>query len=158
MNGPDSITDPVARRIRYTGSCPSARGSTPTRLGSCLLTCQVGPNLMTWMLTGRWHGMSTVHAGVMVTSSLSGFGTWVRSSGIRVGSAHPGEEDACAAWRASVRVASNFTGIDGVWGRFRHPISTLFSSVTSSLPPLHTGMVRTQFWQFLFLSKNQTPL
>jgi len=43
------------------------------------------------------------HDYVMMTSSISGSGTWVGSSGIRVGSAHPGEED---AWRASVRVAS----------------------------------------------------
>jgi hypothetical protein len=44
---------------------------------------------------------------VMMTSSLSGSGTWVRLSGIRVGSAHPGEEDVCDAWRASVRVANH---------------------------------------------------
>jgi hypothetical protein len=69
----------------------------------------------------------TVHAYVMMTSSLSGFGTWVGSFGIRVGSAHLGEEDAC----------------DGACGRFRHPISTRFSIVASSLPPLHSGMVKT---------------
>jgi hypothetical protein len=46
----------------------------------------------------------------MMTSSLSGSGAWVGSSGIRVGSAHPGEEDACDAWRASVRVASHLAG------------------------------------------------
>jgi len=34
MNGPDSISDPVARRIRYTGSYPSARGSAPARLAA----------------------------------------------------------------------------------------------------------------------------
>jgi hypothetical protein len=32
MNDPDSILDPVARRISYTRSCPSARSS--TQLGS----------------------------------------------------------------------------------------------------------------------------
>jgi hypothetical protein len=34
----------------------------------------------------------------------------------------------------------------------------LFSPVASSLRPLHSGMVKTQFWQLSFLSKNQTPL
>jgi hypothetical protein len=43
-------------------------------------------------------------------SSLSGSGTWVELSGIRVGSAHPGEDDTCDAWRASVRVASHPAG------------------------------------------------
>jgi hypothetical protein len=59
-----------------------------------------------WTLTC----LLTVYTGVMMTSSLSGSGTWVGSSGIRVGSAHPGEEDACDAWRASVRVDSLFAG------------------------------------------------
>jgi hypothetical protein len=30
---------------------------------------------------------------------------------------------------------------------------TRFSPVASSLPPLHSGMVKTQFWQLSFLSK-----
>jgi hypothetical protein len=77
----------------------------------------------------------------MMTTSLSGSGTWVGSSGIRVGSGHSGEEDACDAWRASVRVASH---PDGACVRFRRPISTRFSTVASSLPPLHSGMVKTQ--------------
>jgi hypothetical protein len=59
-----------------------------------------------WALTC----MLTVYTGVMMPSSLSGSGTWVESSGIRVGSAHPGEEDACDAWRASVRVGSLLSG------------------------------------------------
>jgi hypothetical protein len=50
------------------------------------------------------------HDYVMMTSSLSGSGMWVGSFGIRVGSAHPGEEDACDAWRASVRVGSLLSG------------------------------------------------
>jgi hypothetical protein len=37
MNDLDSISDPVARRIRYTGFYPSARGSPPTRLNSARL-------------------------------------------------------------------------------------------------------------------------
>jgi len=111
------------------------------------------------MLAGRWRvcwlGADCVywrHAYVMMTSSLSGSGMWVGSFGIRVESAHPGEEDACDAWRASVRVGSN-----GAWGHFRRPISTRFSTVASSLPPLHSGMVKTQFWQLSFLSKIKHP-
>jgi hypothetical protein len=50
------------------------------------------------------------HDYAMMTSSLSGSSAWVGSSGIRVGSAHPGEEDACDAWRASVRVGSLLSG------------------------------------------------
>jgi len=66
------------------------------------------------MLTGAdvsadW--VLTVYTGVMMTSSLSGSGMWVGSSGIRVGSAHPGEEDACDAWRAFVRVGSVLTSV-----------------------------------------------
>jgi hypothetical protein len=52
-----------------------------------------------------------VYTGVMMTSSLSGSGMWVGSSGIRVGSAHPGEEDACDAWPAFVRVGSVLTSV-----------------------------------------------
>ena len=54
--------------------------------------------------------MLAVYTDVMMTSSLSGSGTGVGSSGIRVGSAHPDEEDACDAWRASVRVGSLLAG------------------------------------------------
>jgi hypothetical protein len=32
MNGPDSISDPVARRLRCTESSPSARGSAQLNL------------------------------------------------------------------------------------------------------------------------------
>ena len=106
------------------------------------------------MLTGLLRGMLTGHTGVMMMSSLSGSGAWVGSSGIRVGSGHSGEEDACDAWRASVRVASH---PDGACGRFRGPISTRFSTVALSLPPLHSGMVKTQFGQLSFLSKIKHP-
>jgi hypothetical protein len=82
------------------------------------------------------------HGYVVMTSSLSESGTWVGSSGIRVESAHPGEEDVCDAWSASVRVGSL---LSGACGGFRLPISTQFSQVASSLPPLHSGMVKTQF-------------
>jgi hypothetical protein len=43
----------------------------------------------------------------MLTSYLSRSGTWVGSTGIRVGSVHPGEDDSCDRWCASVRVASH---------------------------------------------------
>ena len=43
MNGPDSISDPVARRISYIGPCPSARSLAPTRIGSRLMTCRWVP-------------------------------------------------------------------------------------------------------------------
>jgi len=121
MNGPDSISDPVAHRLCCTESYPSARGSarlhngsaqlSSTWLGSQLMMWQVGPTLLTCLLTGRWcgwwHGMSAVHADitltsgwchpwhaycacwhhncVILTSLLSGSAMWVGSSGIRVG-------------------------------------------------------------------------
>ena len=76
---------------------------------------------------------------IMMKSSLFGSGTWVGSSGIRVGSAHPGEEDAWGAW------ADDSQECDGTCGHVRCPILTPFSLVASSLPPLHSGMVKTQF-------------
>jgi hypothetical protein len=100
MNDPDSISDPVVRRIRYTGSYPSARGSARLAADEVAGGSYYADVSADWTLT--WH------ANAMLTSSLSGSGTWVGSSGIRVGSAHPGEED---AWRASVRVASHPAGV-----------------------------------------------
>jgi hypothetical protein len=47
---------------------------------------------------------------------------------------------------------------DGECGHVRRSILTPFSPLASSLPPLYSGMVKTQFWQLSFLSKNQTPL
>jgi hypothetical protein len=78
----------------------------------------------------------------MMMSSLSRSGTWFGSSGIRVGSAHPGEEDVCDACRAW---AISSLARDGACGGFRRRILTRFSTVASSLPPLHSGMVKTQF-------------
>jgi len=64
MNGPDSISDPVARRLCCTESYPLARGSARLQLGSAqlgsmplglrLVTWQVGPTVMTCLMTGRW--------------------------------------------------------------------------------------------------------
>jgi hypothetical protein len=72
----------------------------------------------------------------MLTSLISGSAMWVGSTGIRVGSAHPGEED---AW------ADALLESDGECGHVRRPILTPFSPVASSRPPLHGGMVKTQF-------------
>jgi len=83
----------------------------------------------------------------MLTSSLSGSDTWVRSTGIQVGSGHPGEED---AWGASARFDSHLVG---ACGHVRCPILTLFSLVASSLSPLHSGMVRHNFDNFQFRAK-----
>jgi len=79
-------------------------GWTLTWHANCALTC---------LLTGAHMHADCVywrHDCVMMMSSLSGSGTWVGSSGIRVGSVHPREEDACDAWRASGRVGSLFVG------------------------------------------------
>jgi hypothetical protein len=78
----------------------------------------------------------------MLTSLISGSAMWVGSTGIRVGSAHPGEED---AWGASARMADALPESDGECGHVRRPILTPFSPVASSRPPLHGGMVKTQF-------------
>jgi hypothetical protein len=74
INGPDSISDPVARRIRYTRSYPSAHGSAPawlgsTRLGATQLALATDDEAggshyadvpVDWMLT--WH------ADIMITA------------------------------------------------------------------------------------------
>jgi len=93
----------------------------------------------------RWR-----HYYIMLKSSLSGSGIRIGLTGIRIGSAHPGEEDACHAKGASARGDSH---LSGAWGHVRRSISTPFSPVASSLPPLHSGMVKTPFWQLSFLSK-----
>jgi len=42
---------------------------------------------------------------------------------------------------------------DGECGHVRRPILTLFSPVALSRPPLHSGIVKTPFWELSFLSK-----
>ena len=71
-----------------------------------------------------------------------GHAWWVGSTGIRVGSTHPGEEDAWHAWGASVRVGRRLAG---ECGHVRRPILTPFSPVALYRPPLHSGMVKTPF-------------
>jgi len=90
----------------------------------------------------------------MLTSSISGSVTWVGSTGIWVGSAHPGEEEEWHAWGVSARVGRCPAG---ECGHVRRPILTPFSPVASSRPPLHSGMVKTQFWQLSFFSKIKHP-
>jgi len=79
MNGPDSISDPVARRIRYTGSCPSARGSARrTRLDLARLAADdvaggshCADVSADWSLT--WHATCACwhHNYIMLIPSLS---------------------------------------------------------------------------------------
>jgi len=142
MNGPDSISDPVARRIRYTGSCPSARGSARrTRLDLARLAADdvAGGShcadvsadwSLTWHATcACWHHnyimlMPSCHAYcacwhhnyVMQTSLISGSVTWV-------GSAHPGEKD---AWGPSARVGRRPAG---EWWRVRPCPTSDFDAV-----------------------------
>jgi len=112
-------------------------------------------------VTSWWHHLGHPycawwrHNYVMLTSSLSGSGTWVGSSGIWVGSAHPGEDD---AWRVSVRVANHPTG---AWRRIRPFMMSDFIAVFTS------GFVSSSSTQwygqntilitFIF-EQNQTPL
>jgi hypothetical protein len=120
------------------------------------------------MLTSHLHnadvilGMLTVHDDVPIAScwrhhypgQARGSGRLVFGSGqpIRAKMTRVTRGTCLCAWPATPPAR------DGTCGRFRRPISTLFSPVASSLPPLHSGMVKTQFGQLLFLSKNQTPL
>jgi hypothetical protein len=151
-------------------------------LGSRLMMWQVGPTVLTCLLPGRWcgcwQGMSTVHADIMLTSSwchpwhaycacwrhyyvmlmssLSGSAMWVGSTGIRVGSAHPGEED---AWGASAHVGRRLAG---EWWRVRPCPTSDFDAVFTS------GFVSTSSTQwygqntilrtFIFEQKTNTPL
>jgi hypothetical protein len=184
MNGPDSISDPVARRISYTGSCPSARGSARLQFGSAhsaRLGSNSGPTVLTCQLTGCWHGMPPVHANititscwchpwhaycacwhhnyVMLTSLISGSVTWVGSTGIRVGSAHPGEEDAWHAWGASARVGRRPAG---EWWRVRlcptSEFDAVFTSGFVSASSTQWYGQNTILTTFIFEQKSNTPL
>jgi hypothetical protein len=117
------------------------------------MTWQVGPTVMTCQLTGRWYGMQLC----MLTSwwrhpypgLARGSGRLVFGSGqlIRVKKTRVTRGACLCAWAVSSPARDGACG--GVW----RPISTRFSTVASSLPPLHSGMVKTQFWQLSFLSK-----
>ena len=105
-------------------------------------------------LTGTcltWHANWACwrHADVMMTSSLSGSGTWVGSSGIRVGSAHPGEEDTWRAWPATPPARAAVSDV-----RFRRGFQQwlrlflLYTVVWS----------KHNFDNFYFWAKSNTPL
>jgi len=92
----------------------------------------------------------------MLTSSLSESVTWVESTGIHVGSAHPGEED---PWGASARVGRHLVG---AYGSVRPRMTSDFDAVFTS------GFVSSSFTQwygqntilttFIFEQKSNTPL
>jgi len=117
------------------------------------------------MLTSRLHqadvipGMPTVHADVIITSCWCHHypGQPCGSGQLVFGSGQPirAKKTRGARLRAW---ADALPESDGECGHVRRPILTPFSPVASSRPPLHSGMVKTQFWQLSFFSKNQTPL
>jgi hypothetical protein len=167
--------------VSYAGSYPSAPGSARLNLAR-LATDDLagGPTVRTWHLTGRWHDMPTVHDDVTITSGWChpymptvhadititscwrhqyhgqshGSGQLVFGSGqpIRVKKTCGTRGARLCAWTAT----SSLCG--GACVHVRRLILMPFSPVASSLPPLHNGMFKTQFWQLLFLSKNQTPI
>ena len=145
MSGSDSISNPVARRISYTGSYPSARGSAPTRLGSnsaWLMTDDVAGGshyadvsadmaCQLCMLTSQ-----LCHADViLIRVSLVGRVIWYSG---RV----------CPSGRRR-RVASRgqppLRRVLARAGMSHVRIFLPFSPVALSLPPLHSGMVKTPF-------------
>jgi hypothetical protein len=104
------------------------------------------------MLTSRLHqadvipGMPTVHADVTITSCgrhyYLGQPCW--SGQLVFGSDQPirAKKTRGARLRAW---ADALPERDGECGHVRRPILTPFSSVASSRPPLHSGMVKTPF-------------
>jgi hypothetical protein len=149
MNDPDSISHPVALGSPTLDPIPRLKlGSAPlssTQLGLRLMTCLEGPTVLTCQPTSRWHGIPTVHTDTMMMSSSSKLVMWIESSSIRIGSAHLGKEDVWLAWGMSMCVG----GCDHVpCQKFAH-----FSSLFSSLPLIHSGMVKTLFWQLFFWAK-----
>jgi len=112
-----------------------------------------------WWLDADW--VLPVYTGVMITSCwchpypglACGSGRLVFGSGqlIRVKKTCVTRGACLCAWALSLLAR------DGAFCRFRRPISTRFLTVASSFPPLHNGMVKTQFWQLLFLSKIKHP-
>ncbi|KAJ6857921.1 hypothetical protein NC652_040444 [Populus alba x Populus x berolinensis] len=135
INGSDSISDPVARRISYTGSYPSARGSAQFQFGSAQLgSAWLGSRLMTW------------HVGQLLL--LTVYDDLVFGSGqlIRVKKTRGMRGARLRAW------ADALPESDGECGHVRRPILTPFSPVASSRPPLHSGMLQGCCpWQQPFL-------
>jgi len=108
---------------------------------SWMMTWQVGPTMLTW------------HADVTIMSCWRHPypGQSRGSDHLVFGSGLPfGRRKCVARWCAW---AASSPACVGVCGHVQRPISMPFSPVASSLPPLHSGKVKTQFWQLLFLSK-----
>jgi len=163
MSGLDSISDTVARRISYIESCPLARGSARgwwrgRWVPMCWHVGWLVDDMARWlcMMMSHLHqadvilGMPTVHSDVTITScwhhhypgQSHGSGQLVFGLGqpIRAKKTRVTRGARLCAWPATS------PSRDDAWGRFWCPISTSFSPVASSLPPLHSGMVKTQFW------------
>jgi len=107
-----------------------------------------------------WLGMSIVHANALITPwwchPPSGSGTWVESSGIRVGSAHLGEED---AWGVSVNVGKCLVDACGLV----RPCSTsefcvVFTVVLVSSSSTWWYSQNTILTTFIFKQKSKTTL
>jgi len=92
----------------------------------------------------------------MLTSLISGSVTWVGSTDIRVGSAHPGEED---AWGASAHVGRRLAG---EWWRMRScPTSdfdVVFTSGFVSSSSIQWYGQNTILTTFIFEQKSNTSL
>jgi len=95
----------------------------------------------------------------MLMSFISGSVTWDGSTGIRVGSTHPGEEDAWHAWGASARVGRRPAG---EWWRVRPcPTSDFDAVFTSGFVSASSRQwygQNTSLTTFIFEQKSNTPL
>jgi len=171
MSGPDSILDPVARRIIHTGSYTSACGLATNQLSSSqlgstrLATDDVadGSHMLMCQLIVRWHGTPNVHADAMITSwwhhHPSGSVMCVGSSGIRVGLGHRGKEDAWHAWGAPTRVDRRLAGTCGsVQPCPTYNFDVVFTSVFVSSSSTQWYNQNTILTTFIFEQKSNTTL
>jgi len=92
----------------------------------------------------------------LILLGFSGSAMWVGSTGIRVGSAHPGEED---AWHASARVGRRLAG---EWWRVRpcptSDFDAVFTSGFVSSSSTQWYSQNTILTTFIFEQKSNTPL
>jgi hypothetical protein len=187
MSGPDSISDPVARRLCCTESYPSARGSARLQNGSAQLglawlgrgwwcgrwvplcwrvywqvdDMAAAMACLLCMLTSHLHQADVIPSMPTVHADITIMSCWRHSYlGQPCGSGQPiRAKKTCDTRGARLRAWANaLPESDGECGHVQRPILTPFSPVASYRPPLHSGMVTTLFWQLSFLSKNQTPL
>jgi len=125
-------------------------------VADCMMTWHADWTL-TCLMTGRWHACWLCILASWWRHPFPGLahrsGRLVFGSGqlIRVEKTRVTRGARLCAWAVSSPAR------DGACGGFRRLISTRFSTVASSLPPLHSGMVKTQFWQISFLSKIKHP-